>query len=136
MARYDDTQPYIALDIDWATSIYSAAADIPGVKMYGWSPEHHAIALQRGRQSAENICIHVSCMTPEIESAARALGFDGGVKNGMAILVQKHGPWPRDIYNSMSEAEQVDADRNWINMGGWLSDDKMARLERYNGQSH
>lgn len=129
----DSSAAYIKLDLDYATRMYEAAAAVSGVVFStdSWSPEAEARARQRGRKSPEFISVHASYMTIEIERELAALGYEGTAQSGMALLVQKHGPWPRDRYDAMSEADQVAADLSWINMGGWLNEDKLQRLARY-----
>jgi hypothetical protein len=86
----------------------------------GWSPEAQRRADQRGRKSNENITIHWDYRAPALMDALTAAGLSADV------LVQKHDWWPRDRYEQMSEAEQMDWDENALNIGFHLGGNRFA----------
>jgi hypothetical protein len=97
-----------------------------------WTPEAEAELPARRKfrpdaSSGEFISVHSCYCSPELGAELRALGLAGNDRAGYALLVQKVDWWPRDHYERKSEADQIAADRAWVDAGGWLSEEKLAR---------
>lgn len=82
-------------------------------------------AVRPSARTGEFIEVHQHYMTEAFLADLASAGLTS------TILVQKHDWWLRDKYNQMNEAEQVHTDLGWINAGGWLTEEKIARLRRY-----
>jgi len=45
-------------------------------------------------------------------------------------------PTLRECPAELNEAEQIKVDLAWVRMGGWLSEEALARLDRYQEEDH
>jgi hypothetical protein len=58
----------------------------------------------------------------------KAFGIKAGTLKIKKAEAKAEQPSPKEQYETMSEAEQIQADLAWIDMGGWLSEKGLARL--------
>lgn len=114
------------INLEQAVKIYEFLKQ-SGMKFYGWSPEQHRVAVSAGRQSEEFITVVKP--NKEQQKVLFEMGFIGEYPdNDMAFIVQKHGLWLKDQYETATVEEQMEIDLQWIQAGGWLSEEKMDRL--------
>ena len=131
IARIDGEIPAFELDLAAATAAFVQIAEI--ARAHGIAHPFATLSWSPATETREFISIHPYAITPALGEALQRLGLSGSDGAGYSLLVQKHAPWPRDRYARLSEAEQIAADRAWVEAGGWLSDEKLRRAGLHNG---
>lgn len=134
-----DNTPLFPFDFDATIKLYEQYkkvlddAGFDGRKLLqshlgSWNPERHDWSVKHDRDIPYYIQIHPNHLNDEIRHIIREAGLP------LFVNISKTEWTLRDIYNRASEAEQIEMDRGWVAMGGFLSEEKEERLRKADGR--